>query len=158
MIKADANQEGMKIPKIIFNVFHKVNDSYLMQLNLSYCANVKIDISIPIIITESLDKLNSSSGYYNDSCYTATSDNGTDISLTDRKNEFVENDKSVCQEKCFFAEYDNNIKKAKCSCEVEETPLVSKNIKIDKSKLYDNFINVKNIANINLLVCYKILF
>ena len=29
---------------------------------------------------------------------------------------------------------------------------------INKTKLYDNFINIKNIANINLLVCYKLLF
>ena len=31
-------------------------------------------------------------------------------------------------------------------------------MKIDKSELYKNFINIKNIANINLLICYKILF
>ena len=31
-------------------------------------------------------------------------------------------------------------------------------MKIDKTKLYENFIDIKNIANINLLVCYKVLF
>ena len=41
MIKVDANQEGMKIPKIAFNVYHKINDSYLMKLDLSYCKNKK---------------------------------------------------------------------------------------------------------------------
>ena len=29
---------------------------------------------------------------------------------------------------------------------------------IDKEKLYKNFIDVKNIANINLLICYNQLF
>ena len=109
----------MKIPKIIFNVYHKINDTYIMKLDLNYCSNIKIDISIPIIITESLDKLNSSSDYYNDICYTATSDNGTDITLNDRKNEFIENNKTVCQEKCVFASYNYTTKKAKCSCDVE---------------------------------------
>ena len=31
-------------------------------------------------------------------------------------------------------------------------------MKFDKSELYKNFIDIKNIANINLLVCYKKLF
>ena len=57
-----------------------------------------------------------------------------------------------------FAAYNYTNKKAKCSCEVEELSSSFKNRKIDKSKLFDNFIDVKNIANINLLVCYKVLF
>ena len=40
-----------------------------------------MDLSVPVIITENLDLLNTSSGYYNDICYTATSDTGTDIPL-----------------------------------------------------------------------------
>ena len=158
MIKVDTKQEGIKIPKIVFNVYYKINDTYLMQLDLNYCSNIKIDISIPIIITESLDKLNSSSDYYNDICYTATSDNGSNISLADRKNEFIENNKSVCQEKCVFAAYNYTTKKAKCSCDVEVSSSSFKNNKIDKTKLFENFIDVKNIANINFLVCFKVLF
>ena len=158
MLKVDSYQEGMKIPKIIFNVYHKINDTYLLKLDLFFCSDIKIDISIPIIINESLDKLNSSSDYYNDICYTATSDNGTDISLNDRKNEFVEKNRAVCQEKCVFAEYNYTTKKAKCSCDAVETSSSLKNIKFDKSKLFENFIDIKNIANIHLLVCYKVLF
>ena len=158
MIKVDSKLEGMKIPKIVFNVYHKINDTYLMKLDLSYCSNIKIDISIPITITESVDKLNSSSGYYNDICYTATSDNGTDITLNDRKNEFIENNKTVCQEKCVFSAYNYTTKKAKCSCDIEKSSSSFKNMKIDKSKLLDNFIDMKNIVNINLLVCYSVLF
>ena len=94
-----------------------------------------MDISIPIEITENLDKLNLSSGYYNDLCYTTTSDAGTDISLNDRKNEFIKKNKSICQEKCIFAEYDYTNKRAKCSCDIEESSSSLKNIKIDKSKL-----------------------
>ena len=76
-----------------------------MKLDLSYCSNVKVDLSVPIKITENLDKLNTSSGYYTDICYTATSDNGTDITLTDRKNEYIQNNKTVCQENCDFSDY-----------------------------------------------------
>ena len=158
MKKIDVFQEGMKIPKIAYDVYRKSNDSNLIKLDLSFCSKLKADISIPVLITESLDKLNSSSGYYNDLCYTATSDSGTDINLNDRKDEYVKKNKNVCQEKCIFSDYDYNINKAKCSCDIEESSSSFKDIKIDKDKLYDNFINVKNIANINLLVCYKVLF
>ena len=48
-----------------------------------------IFLLIPIEIKENLDILNSSSGYYNDIYYQTTSDSGTDISLNDRKNEYI---------------------------------------------------------------------
>ena len=65
----------------------------------------KVSILIPISITDNLDKLNSSSGYFNDICYTATSEDGTDISLIDRQKDFVDNNKMICQEDCDFSEY-----------------------------------------------------
>ena len=79
MKKIDVKQEGMKIPKVEYDVYSKLNGISLVKLNLSYCENTKVDISVPTLLTDSLDKLNSSSEYYNDLCYTATSDSGTDI-------------------------------------------------------------------------------
>ena len=55
------------------------SDSNLKKLNLTICKTNKISLSIPVEITENLDKLNSSSGYFNDICYTASSESGTDI-------------------------------------------------------------------------------
>ena len=158
MKKIDVIQEGMKIPKVEYDVYSKLNGSSLVKLNLSYCSNSKVDISVPIEITESLDKLNTKSGYYNDICYTTTSDSGTDIILNDRKTEFVEGNKTVCQDNCFFADYDHKIQKAKCSCDVVESSSSFANININKTKLYENFVNFRNIANVNLLKCYKVLF
>ena len=83
----DVIQEGMKIPKIEYDVYCKLNDTNLVKLNISVCENSQISFSIQIELSENLDYLNSSSGYFNDICYTATSDSGTDISLNDRKNE-----------------------------------------------------------------------
>ena len=77
---------------------------------------------MPIILTDSLDKLNLSSGYYNDICYTTTSEDGTDILLKDRQTEYIDKDKIVCQDDCDFTEYDYETLKAKCSCKVKETP------------------------------------
>ena len=156
--KIDVKEEGMNIPKIEFDVYYKLNGKNLVKLNLSHCYDIKIDISIPLEINEPLDKYNSSSGYYNDICYTTTSEDGTDITLKDRKKKFIDDNKTLCQENCFLSEYNYNINKAKCSCDVVESSTKFIDIKIDKSKLYKNFIDIKNIANINLLVCYKKLF
>jgi len=156
MKKIDVIQEGMKIPKVEYDVYSKLDGSVLVKLNLSVCQNSKISLSVPIAISESLDKLNSSSGYYNDICYTATSDSGTDISLKDRKKEFVENNKTICQDDCDFSEYDYDIQKAKCSCKVKESSSTSlADMKINTTKLYENFVDIKNKANIKLMVCYK---
>ena len=158
MKKVDVLQEGMKIPKIEFDVYYKLNKTNLAKLNLSYCINTKIIITVPATINESLDILNSSSGYYNDLCYTTTSDVGTDITLKDRKNDFIEKNKTLCQENCVFSEYNYEIQKADCLCDVFESSSSFSNIKINKTKLYKNFIDIKNIMNINLLICYQVLF
>ena len=141
MKKIDVKEEGMKIPKIEYDVYYKLNGRNLVKLNLSYCYNVKIDISIPLKINEDLDKYNSNSRYYNDICYTTTSEDGTDILLTDRQKEFIDNNKTICQENCILSEYNYYINKAKCSCDVAESSTKFNDIKIDKSKLYKNFIN-----------------
>ena len=154
----DVKQEGMKIPKIEYEVYSKLNGTNLIKLNLSYCENTKIDIFIPIKLNGNLDIFNSSSGYYNDLCYTANSDYGTDITLNDRKKEFQENNKTVCQEDCIFSQYNYKNQIAKCSCDVKEFSFSFSDMHIDKAKLYKNFIDIKNIANINILVCYHVLF
>ena len=148
----------MKIPKIGYDVYSKSNGNKLEKLNLSLCDNNKISIFIPIKITENIDKLNISSGYYNDICYSAISDSGTDISLKDRKKEFIENNKTVCQEDCDFSDYDYITQRAKCSCKIKESSSSFSNMKINKLKFYEYFIDIKNIANIKILFCFKKLY
>ena len=121
-------QEGMRIPKVEYDIYAKLNGS-LEKLNLNSCQNNKISLLIPVDNVGTLDKLNSKSGYYNDFCYTATSDNGTDISLEDRKNEYPS--KTVCQDDCDFVTYNYTTKKAKCSCEAKKSSSSFADMKID---------------------------
>ena len=159
ILKIDVRQEGLKIPKIEYEVYYPLFGDSLIKLNLTVCKNSKIELSIPVSLTESLDKINSSSEYYNDICYTITSENGTDISLSDRKKEFINNNLTVCEEDCDFSEYNYTTGKAMCSCKVKtkSTAKVA-GVSIDKNKLYENFIDIKNIVNINVLKCYKLIF
>ena len=79
MKKIDVIEEWMMIPKIEFDVYYKLQ-----------------------IDKKDIDKYNSSSGYYNDICYVTISDGGTDITLKDRKSEFIDNNRTICQDSCFF--------------------------------------------------------
>ena len=156
----EIKEEGMKIPKTIYDVYYPFNSSKLMKLNLSYCEDIEIIISpvVELNENENLDEYNPNSGYYNDICYPVTSDSGTDITLKDRKNEFFKQNKTLCQDKCFFVSYNKINKKVICECEVEKImPLSPALINIDKTELYNNFIHLENIMNIKILKCIKIL-
>ena len=110
------NEAGMKIPKVEYEVYYPLyNISSLIKLNLSYCKNRKVDISIPVTINESLDKYNPKSDYYNSICSKATSDYGTDITLEDRKNEYIDNNMTLCEENCELIDYNYITEKVKCS-------------------------------------------
>ena len=64
----------------------------------------------------------------------------------------------VCEEGCQFTEYDFIEERALCSCYTKiKLPLISE-IKVDKGKLYSNFLNIKNIANIQVLKCINLFF
>ena len=159
MIKLDKKEEGMKIPKIEYEVYYPLNSSNnLTKLNLSICRNNKIEISIPVIIKESLDKYNISSKYYNDICITATSKHSADITLLDRKNEFINNNMTLCEENCKLIEYNYTSKRAKCSCDIKTNiPNIDK-IKFDKDLLKKSFIDINNMMNLNVMKCYKKVF
>ena len=156
MKKIEVKQEGVNIPKIEFDVYSKLNGENLIKLNKSICSQTKVSIFTPTSQDIDINKLNSSSDYYNDPCYVPSSDDGLDISLSDRKNEF--SDYAVCQDDCELSEYDKSLHKAKCDCKVTETSLSFGDMTIDKEKLFSNFKDFKNIANVNLLVCYQTLF
>ena len=156
ILKIDVFEEGLLIPKIEYEVY---NPNNMEKLNLSICEDTKIGLAIPVIINEDdLYKHNSNSDYYNDVCFTYTSEKGTDVSLDDRKKEFVDNNMTLCEEDCDFNGYDRDTKKALCSCQIKvKLPLISE-ISIDKEQLYKNFMNIKNILNFNIMKCYKVLF
>ena len=156
--KIDVTQEGMQIPKVEYDVYSRLGGNKLQKLNLSICQNNKINIYTNIDSISNLDIINPTSGYYTDVCYPTTSDVGIDIILNDRKKEFVEKNKTVCQEDCNFIGYNYKTKKANCSCDVKEASLFFKNIIINRNKLYQNFLEINSIANIDFLFCYKMLF
>ena len=159
ILKFDIYSEWMKFPKIEYIVYYPLNNSKLSRLNLSICKDTKINISIPINLQISeLDKYNASSEYYNDLCNTEKTDTGTDKILNDRRNDFVDNNMSVCEENCKFTDYDNDLKKAVCSCSLKEDVNLLPNDKINGKMILSNFIDINNFANFKLIKCIHLLF
>ena len=65
---------------------------------------------------------------------------------------------SICEINCDFISYNYETKKAVCSCDIKiEIPFME-NIKFDKNVLLNSFTDIKNIANIKILNCYKTVF
>ena len=158
ILKFEKELKGMKIPKIEYEIYVKINNNSTKQLNLSVCEQLRIDIYIPINETiDKPDKFNIKSGYYQDICYTS-SENGIDISILDRKNEFIKKNMTLCEENCDFERYDNNLGKVICSCLTKiKIPIISE-ISFDNNKLLNKFKDVKAISNINVLKCHFLLF
>ena len=156
ILKIDYFEEGLLIPIIEYEVY---NSNTKEKLDLIYCKDIKIDISIPVIINEEDEfKHNLSSDYYNNICFTYTTENGTDITLNNRKNEFINKNMSLCEENCEYNGYNSNYKKAQCKCQTKTNfPLLS-DIKINRNKLLNNFLNFKSSLNINIMKCYYLVF
>ena len=159
ILQVISEEEGMKIPKIEYEVYYPLyGNKNLTKLDLSLCEGSKVEISIAVKINDNLDKFNASSDYYNDICYKTTSESGTDISLKDRKNEFIDNNMTLCEENCDLVGYDYEKEKATCSCDIKISMPENYDIKFDKKDFLKSFIDINNFANISILKCYKIVF
>ena len=139
---------------------YKVYDSKTKKkLNLELCRDVKIRINIPELINEEESfKYNASSEYYKDVCFTYTTNDRTDITLEDRKKEFIDNNMSLCKPNCDYIGYDYDIKKASCDCEVKIKFSTISEIVFDKNLLKNKFLNINNFMNYKVMYCYPLLF
>ena len=152
----EANAEGYYIPIIEYEVYDSEQNK---PLNLNYCNNSEILLSIPVTINENnLFKHNSSSEYYNDECNTYTTESGTDIILKDRRKEYTDNNMALCESNCKYNGYNATTKKVDCQCKSKNMLTLFSKINIDQDRLLNNFLDLRTSANIGILKCYKNLF
>ena len=155
ILKVDIRIEGYSAPMVEYEVYHPYTKE---KLNLKYCENDQINIGIPVSINEDeLNKYNPKSEFYNDICSTYTSEFGTDITLKDRQNEFLEKNMSLCENNCDYLSYNYTLKKVECKCNVKLGIKDLSELKIDKESLKSKF-NIKDMINIYVIKCYKKLF
>ena len=148
-----------KIPIIEYQICHPIN---LSVLNLSYCNNSEVTVSIPVTIDEnSLYLYDPNSKFYNDKCNSFTTENGTDIILKDRQQEFVDKNLSLCENKCRYLGYNISNKKSSCVCEAKTEIEKISEIAKKTEKLANEFSSEKKSdisINIMSFKCTSILF
>ena len=158
VLKIEIYPEGISIPMIEYEVY---DSSINKQLDLDKCKGVKMDIILPVDIDyKNVFKYNMSSEYYNDICETFTTESGTDITIADRKKEFNKNKNkmSICEEKCELTGYNSTTKSAKCECQVKSKLSSVSDIIENKDKILNDFMDIKNKTNFQILKYYNKLF
>jgi len=146
------------IPLVKYEIFHPITKNLL---NLNLCKSIKVNISYEASIDEdNIYKYDPLDEFYNDICSSYTSGNGTDMTLYDRKNEFNNNNLSLCSKDCEFKEYNTSTKKVTCECEIQNdySSLEAFIDNVDKSEFFFKFIDIKKTINIFVVKCYKLLF
>ena len=158
ILKIDAYVEGKVGPNVNYEVYYPFSRGELHLLDLSICEGIDIFIGFAVNISEDdIDLYDGNSAYYSDICYPTTNDDGVDITLEDRQNEYADKNMSLCEEDCTFAGYDKKTGSAKCSCGVKVSITMMSDLSVDKAKLY-KFMNLKTIANFKVLKCMNLLF
>ena len=173
ILKMDFKSKEDSLTYVKYEIYHPYT---LELLNLSCCDKSNIIINVPakldsetISLYDNLNQFgynlfNPNDSFYNDICTTYKSDNGTDISLSDRQKSFYKKkgNKSLCQNGCVFEQYISEKKKVVCQCspQMEEKEpdlnLIQTSSKIDE--IIDNvFINSDN-SNFLVLKCYQLVF
>ena len=156
ILKVDYYMDGLLIPVIGYEVYHPENKS---QLDLNYCKDDTIKLNIPVSINEEKEyKHDPKSDYYNDECSAYTTDNGTDILLNDRQNEYITNNYSLCEENCTYSGYEKNTKKAVCECETKPKIMYISEIIREENILSNNFNTSNSTSNIASMKCVDTLF
>ena len=123
-------------------------------MDLKYCEDIFLHFNIPVNINENnLFKYDPNNEYYTDECYPSTTENGTDILINDRHNEFNDNNLFLCENNCTFIGYDEETKKAKCECGVKSKQIIISDL-INKTELLSYNFTSKSQSNMITMKCY----
>ena len=156
IFKIDYYKPNSLIPIIGYEVFDPINKT---KLNLSYCKDQVVNFKIPVSIDENnLFKYDPNNEYYVDECIPYTNENGTDILINDRQDEYNKNNLSICESNCTLIEYDLESKKSICECYQKSKQIVISEIISQSDILYNNFDKKGQSLNVVSMKCYYTLF
>ena len=156
-------ESGMRVSNIQYEIYSLLNTPSpipnIRKLDLDICKEMKVEVEVDVDIPKGdMDLYNSSSGFYNDICYTYKSDRGTDVTLKDRRDDYINNNLAICDNGCELTAYDYTTHKASCYCPISLTISSISKIKIDKERLMSNFLDISNVANTKIMKCYSTFF
>ena len=155
IFKTEKYIEGLLIPFIEYEIF---NQKTKERLNLDACkeSNISININMPVSINESIIyKYDLNSSYYNDICNNLD-ENGLDITLYDRKNEYINNNLYLCTINCTYIGYNKSNKTVTCLCQPQPGIILFRDINIEQ--IINSKANIKREFNLKVMKCYNLLF
>ena len=169
--KIDIKSSDLSKTYVQYEIYNPRNSTLL---SLEACKNTKISIDVPLNLdqnTQSIYNSLSKSGYnlfnlnddfYNDICSVYTTENGTDLTLADRKNKIYDTNGNItmCQDGCDFHFYNITTKKSQCDCSVQTTETITNidEINFEKTNFGKEFFNTLNNSNFRVLKCFKLVF
>ena len=146
------------------------NPYTLEKIDLSICNDMTINTYLPFSISNEdlelyiklqelgYDLYNPNDSFYHDFCTPYTTDNKTDILLSDRRLDYYKNI-NFCEEGCTYKSYNYTNKKVECECQINnEINSNIDNIKFCSSLLLSTFFEIENFSNIKILKCFKLVF
>ena len=158
IFKIDYYKSNSLIPIIGYEIF----DSDLKQkLDLNFCKNenININLSIPVEIDENnLYKYDPNHEYYEDECIPSSTENGKDILVNDRQNEYNQKNLSICEKDCTFKEYKNDTKRSICDCKIKSNQLNISEIENKTDLLSYNFNQEDLPTSMSSMKCLNTLF
>ena len=144
-------------------------------LNTSYCNDLNVKISHPIVDKNSIelnvskklyedykiDVYRTNDSFFNDFCMNYTSDKYTDLTLAQRRNIFYQN-ASFCDSNCTYIEINYTSYTAICACEVKDGIMNDvflsggEDLQSNKSYTYNDYST--SFVNYKIFQCYKEVF
>ena len=150
--------------------YEAYNPNNFTQLDLSKCNDSKINTYLPYVLPSEFfdlfiklnnygyDLNNPNDSFYKDLCIPYTTENKTDILLSDRFNSYYKN-LSFCEDGCTYKKYDYTYKKIQCECIIKtEMDRNINNIEFYGNLFVSSIMNIENFSNIKILKCYKLVF
>ena len=152
IFKIENKYEGIRIPILEYEIYKQDGE----KLELDKCSDYNVTYYIPMNLSErEIYMMNPESNFYNDRCDKYTSENKTDMTLYDRKNEYNIKNLSLCESNCTFKEYDFNISRIKCDCKLNVG--LNRLDYINQEKLLNQLYANKNTLNLDVMQCTQIL-
>jgi hypothetical protein len=164
IIKMDINRKDNYPPQVEYMV---INPNTHEKADLSACQDTKVDIYVPLDISEEkinlIDKGNDqgynmidpNDKFYKDICTPFNSENKTDVLISDRKSDFFINE-TFCEDGCDIGPVNTNTNKVKCQCEIKDS--VNTDSNFSPKKLLDSFYKSNSFSNFKVIVCAKLVF
>jgi len=166
ILKIDIKKEDQKSTGVEYSVYNPYTKA---KIDLDICSSTKITVIAPVKLTsdeislydnlyeQGYDLYDSNNSFYQDFCTPYTSQDGTDVILIDRKKKYYNEDVTLCEDTCDYEKVNTENKKVFCKCSIKDEVNLAIN-NFNGEKFLENFYNVKDYTNYQVLTCYKLVF